>query len=203
MFKYTFSKLYVACEWIMNLLLLNVLFIFFSLAGLLVFGISPAITSMSIIFKRLYVGQDVPILKTFYHLFKREFVQSNKFGLIYGYLCFVLVLNFLFVQTLPEAIQTVAMLVLIVLTLVVVCSLLYVFPLHTHFKSTLRSLVKNSFILAFAFLPRTIFTLLAILAVIVLCIYEPILLFLLGFSSICAITIINSEHCFKKIQIQS
>lgn len=60
---YVFSKLYVVCEWIMNLLLLNVLFIFFSLAGFIIFGVSPAMTSL---FKRLYEGQDVRIIPTFY-----------------------------------------------------------------------------------------------------------------------------------------
>lgn len=201
--KYTFSKLYIACEWIMNLLLLNVLFILFSFAGLLVFGISPAMTAMSSVFKMLYDGQDVRVMKTFYRIFRRELIHSNKFGLLYGYVFFLFFMNFLFFQTLPAAAQTTAMLCLIVMTLLTVCSLVYVFPLHTHFKSTLRLLIKNSFILAFAFLPRTFFTIGAILGVVLLCVYEPILIFLLGFSSICAIIIINSEHCLKKIQFQS
>ncbi|MER2191296.1 MAG: DUF624 domain-containing protein [Solibacillus sp.] len=201
--KHTFSKLYIACEWVMNLLLLNVLFIFFSFAGLVIFGISPAMTAMSSVFKLLYEGQDVRVIRTFYQIFRREFVQSNKIGLLYGYLLGMLFLNFLFIQTLPPSVQTIAMLCLLLLTLLTGCSLLYVWPLHTSFKSTVRLLIKNSFILAFAFLPRTFFALCAIGCIVVICLYEPVLIFLLGFSSICAITIINSEHCLKKIQFQS
>ncbi|AWE07797.1 hypothetical protein DCE79_10555 [Lysinibacillus sp. 2017] len=199
MLQQTFSKLFVVCEWIMNLVLLNLLFIFFSCTGLILFGFAPAYTAMSLVFKQLYEGEDVRIVRSFYTIFKSELIKSNKFGLIYGYLLILLFINFLFIQTLPVTIQTAAMLVLIVLTILVLGSSLYIFPLYTKFESTVWLLIKNSLLLAIAFLPRTIFTLILIFAVGVICFYQPILIFLIGFSGICAITMLTSQPCIKKI----
>ena len=199
MLQQTFSKLFVVCEWIMNLLLLNLLFIFFSCAGLILFGVAPAYTAMSLVFKQLYEGEDIRIVQSFYTFFKRELIKSNKFGLVYGYLFILLFINFLLIQTLPVTIQTSAMLVLFVFTILLLGSSLYIFPLYTKFESTVWLLIKNSLLLTIAFLPRTIFMLILILAVAVICFYQPILIFLLGFSSICAITTLTSQSCIQKI----
>ncbi len=199
MLQQTFSKLFIVCEWIMNLLLLNLLFIFFSCAGLILFGFAPAYTAMSLVFKQLYEGEDVRVIRSFYTIFKSELIKSNKFGLLYGYMFMLLFINFLFIQTLPATIQTAAMLVLIVLTILVLGSSLYIFPLYMKFESTVWLLIKNSLLLAIAFLPRTIFTLILIFAVAVICFYQPILIFLMGFSSICAITTLTSQPCIQKI----
>lgn len=199
MLQQTFTKLFIVCEWIMNLVLLNLLFIFFSCAGLILFGFSPAFAAMSHVFKQLYERKDVRIVRSFYTTFKGELIKSNKFGLLYGYLFSLLFINFLFIQTLHASIQTAAMLVLIGIALLVLCSSLYVFPLYTNFNSTVWLLIKNSLLLAIAFLPRTIFTLILILAVAIICFYQPILIFLIGFSSICAITMLTSQPCIQKI----
>ena len=199
MLQRTYSKLFVVCEWIMNLVLLNLLFLFFSCAGLILFGFAPAYTAMSLIFKQLSEGEDVRVIRSFYTIFKSELIKSNKFGILYGYLFILLCINFLFIQALPVTIQTAAMLVLIVLTILVLGSSLYIFPLYTKFESTVWLLIKNSLLLAIAFLPRTIFTLILIFAVAVICFYQPILIFLMGFSSICAITTLTSKPCIQKI----
>ncbi len=144
-------------------------------------------------------GEDVRIVQSFYTLFKSELIKSNKFGLLYGYLFILLFINFLLIQTLPVTIQTSAMLVLFVFTILLLGSSLYIFPLYTKFESTVWLLIKNSLLLTIAFLPRTIFTLILILAVAVICFYQPILIFLLGFSSICAITTLTSQPCIQKI----
>lgn len=199
MLQQTFTKLFIVCEWIMNLVLLNLLFIFFSCAGLILFGFSPAFAAMSHVFKQFHERKDVRIVRSFYTTFKGELIKSNKFGLLYGYLFSLLFINFLFIQTLHASIQTAAMLVLIGIALLVLCSSLYIFPLYTNFNSTVWLLIKNSLLLAIAFLPRTIFTLILILAVAIICFYQPILIFLIGFSSICAITMLTSQPCIQKI----
>ena len=133
MLQQTFSKLFVVCEWIMNLLLLNLLFIFFSCTGLILFGFAPAYTAMSLVFKQLYDGEDVRIVQSFYTLFKSELIKSNKFGLVYGYLFILVFINFLLIQTLPVAIQTSAGFVLFAFTILLLGSSLYIFPLYTTF----------------------------------------------------------------------
>lgn len=199
MLQQTFSKLFVVCEWIMNLVLLNLLFLFFSCVGLIFFGVAPAYTAMSLIFNKLSEGEDVPVVRSFYTIFKRELIQSNKFGLLFGYLYLLLFINFLFIQTLPLAIQTTAMFALIAVSTLVLASSIYIFPLYIKFESTVWLLIKNSFLLAVAFLPRTIFSVILICSVAIICVYQPILILLIGFSSVCAITTLISQPCIQKI----
>lgn len=200
MLHVVYSKLFIFCEWIMRLALLNILFVFFTLAGCIIFGITPAYTAMMKVFKQLYEGQDVRIFSRFYFIYKTEFIKSNKFGLLYGYVIGLLFANFLFIQTLPVAIQTFAMLLLIIGILIVAMSLLYVFPLYLKFEATTWRLIKNSFFIALAFLPRTLLSILLIGAVIVFCFNQPIFIFIFGFSSLAAITSITSNECLQKIQ---
>lgn len=195
-----YSKLFVICEWVMRLALLNVLFVFFSCAGLIIFGVSPAYTAMTTIFKQLYEGQDVPIISSFYKVFKYEFLKSNKFGLIYAYIGILLFLNFLFTQTLPTQFHTIAMFIIILFAFLLLSSIIYVFPLYIKFETSTWRLIKNSFYLALAFLPRTLATLFLVAVLIVICIYQPIIIFIFGFSSVCAISVVNSQDCIQKIQ---
>lgn len=200
MFHDVFSKLFVICEWIMRLALLNVLFVFFSCAGLIIFGVAPAYTAMVAIFKKLYEGKELSIVSSFYHVFKAEFFKSNKFGLLYSYFLILLFVNFLFIQTLPTQLQTVAMFIIILLAIFLLMSFIYIFPLYLKFETTTWRLIKNSFYVSLAFLPRTLLTIALIIALLALCIYQPILIFIFGFSTLSAITVINSSDCLQKIQ---
>ncbi|MBQ0138850.1 MAG: DUF624 domain-containing protein [Kurthia sp.] len=200
MFHDVFSKLFVICEWIMRLAILNILFVFFSCVGLIIFGIAPAYTAMSAIFKRLYEGQEVSIIPSFYHVFKAEFFKSNKFGLLYSYFILLLFVNFLFIQTLPAQLQTVAMFIIILFAILLLMSFIYIFPLYLKFETTTWRLIKNSFYVSLAFLPRTLLTIFLIIGLLALCIYQPILIFIFGFSTLSAITLINSTDCLLKIQ---
>lgn len=195
-----YSKLFVACEWIMRLAILNILFVFFSCVGLIIFGIAPAYTAMIAIFKQLYEGKDVPMVSSFYHVFKAEFFKSNKFGLIYSYLLILLFVNFLFTQTLPAQLQTAAMFIIILFVIILLMSFIYIFPLYLKFETTTWRLIKNSFYVSLAFLPRTFMTLFLIAALLALCIYQPILIVIFGFSTLSAITFINSKDCIQRIQ---
>lgn len=199
MFQATFSKLTVICEWIAKLALLNLLFIFFSCAGLIIFGVSPAYSAMTIILKKLYAQQDVAIIKTFYQLFKRELVASNKFGLLYNYIFILLFINFILAQTLPASLHTVAIGVITLCALIFFLSWLYVHPLYVSYEATVWQLIRNSFKMAIAFFPRTLLLTATIAAIVIICCYQPILIILFAFSSINAVSLLNSQHCFKKI----
>lgn len=199
MSKQVFSKLFIWCEWIMRLAMLNLLFLFFSCAGLIVFGVFPAYSAMSILTKKLLEGEDIAFVADFYSLFKQEFIKSNLFGLIYGYAFILLIVNFLLVRSLPSSYQGLAIILLASIAIILLMSCLYTFPLHAKFNTSTWRLIKNSFLVAIAFLPRTIGTLLLIAVILTLCYYQPILLLIFGFSSISMVMMLNSRPCLEKI----
>src|SRR5690625_1020509 len=68
--------------WITKLALLNFLWLFYSLIGLILFGFFPATISMFTITRQWVIGNDeIPIFGTFWKTFKEEFSRSNLLGL--------------------------------------------------------------------------------------------------------------------------
>lgn len=200
MFHSTFSKLSILCDIIAKLALLNILFIFFSCAGLIIFGVSPAFSAMTFIIKKLYEKEDVPIIKTFYKSFKHEVIQSNKFGLLYNYFFILLLINLLLSQTLPEKFQTIGITIILLFGSILALSMLYIYPLYVTFEVSMGQLIKNSFKMIVAFLPKTIVLVIAVLLIGFICYLQPILIILFAFSSISALTLLISQQCFKKMQ---
>lgn len=71
------------CEWIMRFAYTNLLWLFFTLLGLGVFGIMPATAALFAVMRKWIQGQDnVPVLKTFWQEYKGEFFRSNLLGAV-------------------------------------------------------------------------------------------------------------------------
>ncbi|HET7616371.1 MAG TPA: DUF624 domain-containing protein, partial [Bacillales bacterium] len=73
------NTLIVVMEWLTRLAYINILWLLFTLAGLVVFGFGPATNAMFALMRKwlLYPEEDVPVWKTFYRIYRSEFVRSN------------------------------------------------------------------------------------------------------------------------------
>src|SRR5690625_362565 len=95
-----FGSIYRGSEWIMRLAYLNILWIAFSLMGLVVFGLFPATVSMFAVTRKWVMGDtEIPIFKTFWASYKTEFKQANIVGYIILVIGFFLYFDFLFDQS--------------------------------------------------------------------------------------------------------
>lgn len=75
---------YRFCEWVMRLAYLNLLWIGFSLAGAVVFGLAPATAAMFAVTRQWVMGNtDIPVFQTFFQTFKKEWAKSSVLGLFY------------------------------------------------------------------------------------------------------------------------
>ncbi len=71
------------CTWVMRLAYLNVLWILFSLAGLVAFGLMPATAAMFTVAREWAKGNtDAPVFSVFFRAFKKEWRASQILGLI-------------------------------------------------------------------------------------------------------------------------
>ncbi len=86
-------KLYEALGWITKFIYLNILWIIFSLLGIVVLGFFPATATMFGITRKWLLGEkDIPIFKTFFFLYKTNFIESNIIGsllLIFGAILYI------------------------------------------------------------------------------------------------------------------
>src|SRR5690554_2101428 len=137
------STIYRATEWITRLAYLNLLWIFFTLTGLLLFGFFPSTLAMYAIVRDWLNGKtDIVIFKNFWNYYKTEFVKSNLLGLFLITIIVLIGLDIYYVQMNDFtwiSIPLYAMILLFILFL------FYLFPAFTHFDLNLFPLIKNTF----------------------------------------------------------
>lgn len=126
----------------------NILWISFSLLGFIAFGIFPATIAMFTVVRKWILKQsDIPVLKTFWFTYKKEFVKGNLLGLF-----IILVGIFMYSNVRIVEATTVHALKLLYIPNVIVIfifllTLLYIFPVFVHFDVSLAEGIKNAFIL--------------------------------------------------------
>ncbi|MBM7571260.1 YesL family protein [Aquibacillus albus] len=83
--------LYNFCVWFTRFAVLNILWFIFTVLGLVIAGFFPATVALLATTRQFINKNDPPIFKTFWHYYKKEFITSNKLGLILilaGILCY-------------------------------------------------------------------------------------------------------------------
>jgi uncharacterized membrane protein YesL len=79
------TVIYRICIWISKLAYINLLWILFSLIGLVVLGITPSTVGIfAVVRKWLREGIDhTPILQTYWTTYKKEFWRANLLGFVF------------------------------------------------------------------------------------------------------------------------
>ncbi|WP_419886974.1 YesL family protein [Neobacillus niacini] len=96
----TFSNVvYTFCEWVARLAYINLLWILFTLSGFVFFGFFPATIAMLATLRQFIRKNHPPVLQTFWHYYKKEFINSNKLGLVIVAIGLILLINIRFLQT--------------------------------------------------------------------------------------------------------
>lgn len=140
------GKFYVVCEWIMKLAFVNLLWLGFSLVGLIVLGIMPATVALfTIVRKWLMKETDIPIFRTFFQTFKKEFSNANKIGLLMAVIGFFLYFDFTYLKMIGGSVQFALSIPLCIITILYIITFLYLFPVYVHFEIKMFQYIKNSF----------------------------------------------------------
>ena len=145
-FNWVVGKAYTGCEWVMKLAYLNILWVLFSLGGLILLGISPASVAMFTILRKWLMNEtDVPIFGTFLNTYKKEFVKSNQLGWVMALIGMFLYFDFKFLITVGGTIQYVLSIPLLIVSILFFITLVYLFPVYVHYELRLIQYIKNSF----------------------------------------------------------
>jgi uncharacterized membrane protein YesL len=140
--------IYSISEWVMRLMYVNILWILFTLLGLIVFGFFPATTAMFTVIRKWVMKQhEIPVFKTFWLTYKSEFLKSSLLGLIIVCIGFFMYFNLKIIDatTLPSLkLLYIPNLIVIFIFLL---TLLYIFPVFVHFDVGVKGIIKNAFLL--------------------------------------------------------
>lgn len=142
------NRIFSATEWITKFAYINLLWIGFSLLGLIVLGFFPATVSLFTIIRKWLMGEkDFPIFRTFWKTFKSEFLRSNGLGLLVALVSGLIVLDLVFMKNLGNDFTSAIQIPLYMFIFAVGMTLLYLIPVYVHYELKLFQMVKNSFLI--------------------------------------------------------
>src|SRR5699024_6692891 len=125
---------YRVAVWITRFAYLNLLWVLFSVVGLLFFGVLPATTAMFAVVRKWIDGDtDIPVFETFWNAYRKEFVKINLLGygvLLVGYL---LTVEFHILRSQEHIAYLIASFGVIGLCIIYLLILLFFFPLFVLF----------------------------------------------------------------------
>ncbi|QGH36027.1 DUF624 domain-containing protein [Gracilibacillus salitolerans] len=185
-----------------NLILLNILWITFSLLGLIVFGFFPSTVALfAVIRKFILEDEDIPVLPEFIKQFKNEFMKSNLMGYSVTFIGVFLFLDFKIVQQISnDYLQMMMFNLILVIGIFYAISILYIFPLYVHFDFKLIQYFRYACILTIARPFHTIMLIAFLGAILFIYMYIPALILLFGISLFCFVVMKIAALSFPRKQ---
>ncbi|WP_210469762.1 YesL family protein [Sporosarcina sp. 6E9] len=188
--------------WITKLAYVNLLWVAFTVCGLVIFGILPATAGMFAVTRKWIMGeQDIPIAKTFLATYRKEFFKVNAVGLSLFLVIYLLTIQFQVLRSMDGINYFIASYVVLALFFIISIALLYLFPIYVHFNLTVFDHLKWSFVIGII---HPILTVFLMVVVVVLnyatFIYIPGLLFFFGGSVTAYILMWGVSKTFSKYE---
>lgn len=197
----TSSYIYLALEWITRLAYLNFLWVVFSLLGGILFGFYPATVSMFAVCREWLKGNtDLPLFKTFWNFYKKEFIKSNLLGVFISVLLLVIVLDIFYIQSSPDEQLNWTYIPLFAFMLLITLFLFYLFPVFVHYDIKVPHVIKNAFLLMLVNPLATAGIIFCLVPLFYLMTLLPALAFLFGGSLYAFLTMWMTMHAFTKTQ---
>ncbi|GAB2552229.1 YesL family protein [Gracilibacillus alcaliphilus] len=186
-----------------NLLYLNVLWIVFTLLGLVIFGLFPATAALfAVVRKMILEDEDTAIFPEFVSQFKASFKTANLLGYIVSLIGLFLLIDFRIVQNIShEGVQVLLFNLILLIGVLYLVALLYVFPVYVHFDLTWKEYLQYACILTIARPLQTMMLVAFIAAVVFLYILIPAIVLVLGASLMSFVVMKIASLSFPKKQI--
>lgn len=128
------AKAYSLFDTLLWIACLNLLWIAFTLGGLVIFGAGPSTVAAHELVRRRVRGDVAPLIKAFWHSYTRNFVRGNILGLTLIFVGTMLAANWRFFSvelTFTSQLIAIVVAVLAVIFLATVC---YAFPMYVRYE---------------------------------------------------------------------
>ncbi|MDG5473682.1 YesL family protein [Jeotgalibacillus sp. ET6] len=147
--QYIVNSLDKILTWIMRFVLVNLLWLFYTVMGGIAGGIFPATLSVLKIFRKWILGDlEIPIRKTFKDEFRKDFGKANMVGWILTFAGLILYGNYLAIKSLGE-INTIFLAAFYLLITFYINLVVWSFPQLAHYNGDIKQFFKNAIIMGF------------------------------------------------------
>ncbi len=161
-------------EWAMKLAYLNLLWILFSILGFGVFGIMPATVATFTIARKWLKQEDIPIGKTFFFTYKKEFLKSNVIGFILAITGMILYVNYQYLHVVENPIiHIVVVSLILMMSILYGILILYIVPVYVHFDLGLSQYFKYALMIGIMNIHLTIIMVVSIYLLYLFLIFIP------------------------------
>ncbi|ASF38472.1 hypothetical protein CEH05_04795 [Halobacillus halophilus] len=196
------GALYRMMVWITRLAYLHLLWILFTLAGAVIFGLFPSTTAMFAIVRDWLNGKtDRNLFSTFWIYFKAEFWKSNRLGLVVLGLLLLISLDVYYIRSISGGV-TWTYIPLFAFMFIFLLFLFYLFPVFVHYDLKIPAILKNTFLIMLISPVQSFFILVSLASLMLVFRSLPALAFLFGGSLYTFITMWLSLHAFRRIDRQ-
>lgn len=200
MFSYD-GKLMESLTWITRLLYLQLLWIGFSLVGLIVGGLFPAtFTLFGVCRKLMRDNPDIPLFKTFLEMFKQSFLKANILGYVMFLFAYSLYFYYVWFSQVPGTFATIGLVVLGIITFLFIAVALFVMPVYAHFDVDLIGVIKHAALTAISHPFYVLFMMLVLIASWFLFAFLPVLFFFIGTSTAVYVLMFIANMAFNNIE---
>lgn len=197
----TTSAIYTILEWITKFAYVNLLWIIFTLAGGVILGFYPATIAMFGMVRDWLLGKsDLPVLKTFWLYYKRDFLKSNKMGLIINILFAFIIIDIYYIQVNINEALSWTYIPLFAFMLFVALFLFFIFPSFVHYDLKVVSLMKNALLIMIINPIHSFLMIVCIVSAFFIMRAVPALFVIFGAVTYAFITTWLSLHAFDRIQ---
>lgn len=144
------NRLYRILEWIMWIMYLNLLWIVGMIAGVGILGFFPATMATVVTIREWYMKEgDLSFTKTYFRAWKKHFIKANLFGYFYLLIGYILVVDYLWLLQQNNDFVSILFVIFILLCVLYVVSLIYLFPVYSHFDTGFLQTIRHAIILGF------------------------------------------------------
>lgn len=137
------SGFYRVLEKFTNFFLLNLLWVLLCLPIITIF---PATAAMYGVVRQWIRKNDSSVFRSFFTLFKENFLQSFVIGIVWFILAFMFYFNFTITMQMSGIPRVLMVSSLILIFIFFAMTSIYLFPVMVHYKVRFVSLIKNSFL---------------------------------------------------------
>ncbi|GIN70669.1 hypothetical protein J14TS2_11440 [Bacillus sp. J14TS2] len=194
------EKIHYICDWCMRLAYVNLLWILFTLIGLIILGIGPSTQAMFAVTRKWVMeGKEIPIFSTFWSSYRTEFIKSNMLFSILFVIGYVLFFDFRFLIHFEGWLYTVLTAGLASIMIIYLFTALFTYPMFAHYNIKIAQYLRYSFLIVISHpLQLLLLTIIIVPIVFIFLIFPGLLLFFSG--SVISLVITHfAWSIFKKL----
>jgi uncharacterized membrane protein YesL len=165
-----------------------------------VLGIMPSTVALYTIARKTARGEEeIPVFRTFWRIYRREFIRANGLGAILLAVGLLWYFNLHFFRAMDGFMFELLGYFMMIVGIVFFMMLAYLFPVYVHFDLKLMQNLKQAIMIGFLQPANLVLLVISMLCAYYFLIYLPGLIPLVGISLLAHLNMWISFQCFKHI----